>query len=82
LEKGIRERGWMIMNGGIMGDEEAGWTYMGGSEESIIDYILEEEEIREEMGYLKKSDKIELDHHSVIARIRKGERRRKQKKSG
>jgi len=28
LVKGIRERGWMIMNGGIKGDEEAGWIYM------------------------------------------------------
>jgi len=77
LGKGLRERGWMIMNGGIMGDEEAGcWTYMGGGEESVIDYILEEEQIREEMEYLEIRDRIELDHHPVIAWIRKGERRR------
>jgi len=31
----------MIMNSGIMGDEEAGWTYMGGREESVIDYTIE-----------------------------------------
>jgi len=49
LIKEIRERGWMIMNGGIKRDEEVGWTYMGGRGKSVIDYILEEEEIREEM---------------------------------
>jgi len=49
LVKEIRERGWMIMNGVIKGDEEVGWTYMGGKGESIIDYILGKEEIREEI---------------------------------
>jgi len=31
--KGIRERGRIIMNGGIKGNEETGWTYMGGRKE-------------------------------------------------
>jgi len=39
------------------------------------DYILGEEEIREEMGYLEIKDRIELDH-PVIAWMRKGVRRR------
>jgi len=43
----------MIMNGGIKGDEEVGWTYRGGRGEWAIDYILGEEEIKEEMGYLE-----------------------------
>jgi len=38
----------------IEGDEEGGWRYMGGRRrESVIDYILREEKIREEMGYLE-----------------------------
>jgi len=49
---------------------------MGGKEESVIDYILGEKEIREEMGYLEIRDRIESDHHSVIAWMRKGGRRR------
>jgi len=39
------------MNGGIKGDEEVGWTYTRERGKSVIDYILGEEEIREEMRY-------------------------------
>jgi len=66
----------MIMNGKIKGDEEAGWTYMGGREESVIDYILGEEEIREEIGHLEIRDRVESNHHPMIAWMRKGERMR------
>jgi len=38
LVKGIRERGWMIMNGGIKGDTEAGWTWGKGKSRSYIIY--------------------------------------------
>jgi len=74
--KRIRESGWMIMNGRTEADKEGDWMYIGGRRESVIDYILGEEEIREEMGYLEIRDRIESDHHSVIAWMRKGERRR------
>jgi len=55
------------MNGGIKGNEEVGWTYMGGRGKSVIDYILGKEEIREERRYLEIRDRIESDHHPVIA---------------
>jgi len=51
LIKGLGEKRWMIMNGGIKRDEEVGWTYMRERGKSVIDYILGEEEIRVEMGY-------------------------------
>jgi len=83
LIKGIRERGWMIMNkGGIKGDKEVGWTYRGGRGESVIDYILGEEEIREEMGYLEIRDKIESDHPPVIAWMRREREGGMEKKRG
>jgi len=82
LVKGIKERGWIIMNGGIKRDEEADWTYMRGREELIIDYILGEKEIREEMGYLEIRDRIESDHHPVIALMRKGEEWKRKEKNG
>lgn len=40
----IEERGWMILNGGVKGDEEGEFTYTGGRGETVIDYVLEEEE--------------------------------------
>jgi len=41
-----------------------------------VSYILGEEEIREEIGYLEIRDRVESNHHSMIAWMRKGERRR------
>jgi len=64
----------MIINGGIEADEEGGGMYMKGRKKLVIDYILGEEEIREEMGYLEIRDRIESNHHPVIAWMRKGER--------
>jgi len=53
---------------------------------SVIDYILEEKEIKEEMRYLEIRDKIESDHHPVIACMDEGGREkeewRRKEKSG
>jgi len=82
LVKRIRERGWMIINS-IEADEEGGWTYMEERGESVIDYILVEEQIREEMGYLEIRGKIESDHHPVIDEEGSGkEKWRRKEKSG
>jgi len=48
----VRERGWWILNGGIRGDEEGNWTYTGSRGESVIDYVLVNEEVEEEMDQL------------------------------
>lgn len=34
----IEERGWMILNGSY--NNEGGWTYIGGSGVSVIDYVV------------------------------------------
>lgn len=44
---GIKEVGWHILNGNIKKDEE--WTFTGGIGESLIDYILRDEETEEEV---------------------------------
>jgi len=77
LVEGIRERGWMIMNGGIEGDEEGEWTYTGGRGESVIDYIIGDEEVREEIVKLEIGDRVESDQHPVVAWMRGGEEARK-----
>jgi len=76
LIKRLREKGWMIMNGGKEGDEEGSWTCTGGRGESVIDYILGKKEMKEEIRYLEIGDRIESDHYSVVAWMRRGERRR------
>jgi len=48
----------------------SGLDIYGGRGESVIHYILGEEEIREEIGYLKIRDRIESDHPSLVAWMR------------
>jgi len=67
LVEGIRERGWFILNGMAEGDEEENWTYTGGRGESVIDYVLVEEEGREEVERLEIGDKVDSDHQPVVA---------------
>jgi len=49
----IRERKWAILNGGIEGDQEGNWAYTGGRGESVIDYVLTDDEVREEVERLE-----------------------------
>lgn len=41
------------MNGEIVGAEEGDWTYIGASGRSVIDYVLENEEVRERIKRLE-----------------------------
>lgn len=43
----LKELGWSILNGNVKGDEEGKWTYTGGRGNSVIDYILGNEETQE-----------------------------------
>jgi len=54
------------------GDEEGNWTYTRGREESVIDYILGEEEGRE--GEVGGRDKV--DHYPVVMWMKGGDKRR------
>jgi len=66
----VRERGWWILNGEIRGDEEGNWTYTGSRRESIIDYVLINEELEEEIDQLIIGDNIDSDHHPLIVRLK------------
>ncbi|XP_071577594.1 uncharacterized protein [Temnothorax nylanderi] len=77
----IEERGWTILNGGMKGDEEGEYTYTGGKGETVIDYILGDEDIREKVERLEVGEKVDSDHHPLILWIRdseKGKQRRKE----
>jgi len=72
----IRERGWWIANGGIRGDEEGNWTYTGSRGESVIDYILVNDEMEEELVKMEIGDNVDSDHHPMIIWLKgKGNRK-------
>ncbi|XP_071572354.1 uncharacterized protein [Temnothorax nylanderi] len=77
----IEERGWMILNGGTKGDEEGEYTYTGGRGETVIDYVIGEEEVREKVVRLEIGERIDSDHHPIILWVR-GSPKRKQKRRG
>ncbi|KYN27961.1 hypothetical protein ALC57_02628 [Trachymyrmex cornetzi] len=54
------------------GDEQGNWTYTGGRGESVIDYVLMDEEAREQIECMEVGDAIESDHHPLIVAWRGG----------
>ena len=70
----------MILNGGMKGDEEGEYTYTGGKGETVIDYILGDEDIREKVERLEVGEKVDLDHHPLILWIRGSAKRKRRRK--
>lgn len=46
MTRNLRGLGLVIINGGITGDEEGRWTYVGHGGTPVIDYVLVDEESR------------------------------------
>ncbi|KYN10442.1 hypothetical protein ALC57_17416 [Trachymyrmex cornetzi] len=62
----IREKGWSILNGNVKGDEKGNWTYTGGKGDSVIDYVLVDEETKEEIEIMEIEEEIDSDHHPFV----------------
>lgn len=59
----------------MKGNEEEYWTR--GRGESVIDYVLMEEEAREEVESLEIKDYIDSDHHLLVIRLKGGRGRKR-----
>lgn len=66
----IENRGWSILNGSIKGDEEGEFTYIGGREETVIDYIIGDDKMREKIERVEIGEEVDSDHQPVIAWIK------------
>ena len=64
----IEELGWSIFNGDMRGVEEGEWTFTGGKRNTVIDYVIGNEECREKVKRLRVGDKIDSDHHPIGVR--------------
>ncbi|XP_076248106.1 uncharacterized protein LOC143187781 [Calliopsis andreniformis] len=67
----IEERGWMILNGTY--EEEGGWTYIGETGLSVIDYAIANERAKEEVERVTEGDRTESDHVPVEVELRETE---------
>jgi len=63
------------LNEGLRGDEERNRTYTGSREESIIDYVLVNDELEEELVQLEIVNNIDSDHHPLIVGLKEREDR-------
>lgn len=75
----LEKVGWGILNVSINRDEGE-FTYMGGREESVIDYVVRQIKVRERMLKMEKGDCVESDHHPLIISLERREERAKKRK--
>lgn len=75
----IEEKGWMVLNGKVNGDEKGEYTFTGEREGTVIDFVLGDREVRERVERLRMGDRVDSDHQPVEIWI-KGERERRREK--
>lgn len=61
----IEERGWSVFIGRVKGDEEGEYTFTGRRGNTVIDYVIESEEVRERILRLEVGEKIDSNHHPL-----------------
>lgn len=66
----------------MKGDEEGEFTYTGGRGDTVIDYVIGEEEVRERISKLEVGERIDSDHHPIVITVEGGERERRKRKRG
>lgn len=58
----VEERRWEIGNGNAREDEEGEWTYIGGRGESVVDYLIVNQEGWNKIKKFKIGKRTESDH--------------------
>lgn len=64
----VEERGWSIFNGNLKG-EEGEYTFTGGKECTVIDYVVGSRDARNRVRDLRVGDRVDSDHHLMIVTI-------------
>lgn len=75
----LEKRGWGILNERTKENEEKEYTFVGGRESAVIDYVIADKGIKDKVGRLEIRDKIDSDHQLVEVWM-KGEKWRREKK--
>lgn len=64
----LEEMEWSILNENIKGNEDGEYTYTGSRGNTVIDYVVGNEGLRERIERL--GEDIDSDHYPVICWIR------------
>lgn len=73
----IEDKGLSIFNESIKGDEEGEFTFTEGKENTVIDLVIDDREVKQrvELVWMVIGDRIDSDHHPVKVWIKgKGEK--------
>lgn len=76
----IEGKGWSIFNGGIRGDEEGEYTFTGGKGNTVIDYVIGGEEVKDRIKRMRIGDKVDSDHHPLEVWIKGAVQRRRERR--
>lgn len=70
------------MNGDMKGDEGGEWTYTGAGGNSVINYVIGFERVRERLEELRVGDYMESDHQPVVIKIKGKSTEKNRRKEG
>lgn len=68
----VEGRGWGLLNGCIKGDEEGQFTFSERKGNTVIDFVIVDEEVGDGVERMRVGDRVDSDHHPIEAWI-KGE---------
>jgi len=74
-----REGGWGNLFGSKKEDEQGEYTFTEGARNTVIDYVMGDEEVREKIWGMRVKDKIDSDPHHPLVIILKGEERKERR---
>jgi exonuclease III len=72
----VEERGWDVLNGNCIGDEKGEYTYIGSRRETVIGYVMVNEEAWDEIEEFKVGERVESDHMPLDVRTKGREQER------
>ncbi|EZA51889.1 hypothetical protein X777_09582 [Ooceraea biroi] len=68
----LREMGLEILNGGIKGDEEGEYTYIGQRGQTVIDYVIVDGGMRNKIERMEVGERVESDHMPIVVTVKEG----------
>lgn len=64
------EKGWGIFNGSMRGNEKEEFTFTGEKDNSVIDFVIGNREVRKRGEELRIGDRVDSDHHPIEVKIK------------
>jgi hypothetical protein len=73
----VEERGWGVLNGNFIGVEKGEYTYIGPKGETVIDYVMVNEDAWDEIEEFNVGERVESDHMPLEVRTKGREKERR-----